>query len=355
MGNFTQLGSKITSGVSTTGNALNLADNILDNDTIVGDFMDMGEGNEFLTSILSGIKDFLHKIGEAYGFLKNLIAKVLDFVNKILSYLDLNKLFDALGIKYLLDLITTVVGATLFTGVLGDRQDFMSLLQKGCIDIDTDALRNPFSMFILAGIIMSLGCSGESRSFSLLDTTLKFETKEKYDLEMDSLKTELSVIDGLDSLDPAVLAIATAAQDALLVRELELTNAYEAEMERVDDIIHKTMFVSFVHAKPSSVENLLLDMSTLPSFTNSRYLSNSSIILPFIDKMVPEELEALDYAKLKDILNLFDPALITTPSTVLASLARDSIKSKPLSLSPTDITTDMLTLVKPSLGEYEPC
>ena len=364
-----KLDTKISGATSKAGNVLNLTDNIVGNDTVIGDFLDMGEGNDFLSGALSGIKDFLHKIGEAYGFLKNLINKVLAFINEVLSYLDLNKLFDALGLTSIMNTILDVIGFTLFNGVLGDREDFFNLLQKGCININRDGINNPLLSYILSGVIMGLGCGGEQHAFTLLDLTLKEEDETKFKEEEAGLLNELANLPLIEALTVTATdgTVTTTQPDADLVAHVgmlrddftqqlvTLRAAHEEKMDEHDTIIHNTIHIAFKHSKTEGIENLLLDMETVPAFTKSKFLANTQPILGFIDRIDLTTINELTYAKLIALLNKFDESLIDRKSFTLAYLARINMSRKQMSLSPSAITSDFRTLIKPSYGEYKPC
>lgn len=365
---------KISGATSKVGNALSLADNILDNDIIVSDFLKGTEIGDFASGILDGIKDFLHKIGEFFTYLKNIIAKVLEFIKKILAFLDLNNLFDALGLSSLLDLIGNVVSSDLLTGNIFDRDSLLGILSDGCVNIEQEnPFDNPMSFNVLSGLLLTLGCSGTVDAFDLLDKVLKVNTVETYTNTTEYIDTKITVIQGLDSTDETVSSIAQAQLDALVAERLLATNAYEDSINKTDTLLVKTFSTVFVLTKPENVEEVLFSMSRISAFDKAKYAGMTETMLLFIDKMdsmlaIPkaglthlENFRAesdLRFDTLMELLNRFDVSLSKIPSDLVSTLARIENESKTLVIGNdaepiSDLVRSMIRPVKISVGGVE--
>jgi len=353
---LTNIQKTLNSSISKTGNALNLSDNIVDNETVVGDFLTMSESAEFDSAILSGIKDFLHKAGEFNAFLQGIIKKVGEFLNKIISYLNLNNLFDALGIKFIADLLLDILGEALFYGILGDRSSILNFLKEGCINLNRDDGLFNMSLinFILTGIILALACAGEKDAFTLLDRILKTEKEEEYNNIIEGIDNSLGFIEGLESEDPIILNNARTRRDGLLANREEVTVKHNAEMDKIDRTIVKVFFLTFNKAEDSATEALLLDMAKLPSFDKAKGIRDTSLIVNFIDK-IDSSIEvkdddlllygsktSLNYNSLKDLLERFDNNL--KQSNLLSKLSK--LESLGIIVNPSNTARDITDLTR---------
>lgn len=363
----------VKGAVSLTGNALNLADNILDNDTIVGDFLDMGEDGDFISGVLKGIKDFLHTLSEVYGFLKNIINKALEFINKILSYLDLNNLFDALGIKKFADLIIRAVSIAVGSGYITDRLGLLSLLRQGCIDInDSNPLDNPLFNITLGVILLGLACSGESNSYTLLDKTLKHTHTEESKVVTDGYDNEITAIYGLDSADPTVKASAIASKDAILAKKQIAVEDLAEKDYKVDLKLARTFPLMLANSKPETTESVFIDMSKIPAFDIAKDTMDTTAFYPFIDK-IDENLDKSSHSELDkmrmtqlnyeeasgmlDRVTPVNPGKTYRPSKYLSTLARIDLKNEETNVSSVSpIDNKLLATIKPrefSIGEVK--
>jgi len=365
-----QLETKINGAMSKTGNALSLGDNIVDNETVVGEFLDMGEGDDFLSSLLGGIKDFLLKISGAYGFLKDIIGKAIDLIKKLVSYLDLNKLFDALGIKYLTDMMVGVLGDMFQYGVLSERSALLDTLHVGCIDLKKDApLDSPIANHTLTGILLGLACAGEPRAFTLLDKVLKNEENERHEDALNQIQTLINNLPLLN-LNPEqeglftdtekaayILEISKRDEEktALLLRIKNLEDLYKETLDSIDTRIAKIFLQSFNRAAPTSVESMLLDMSSLPAFERGRDAGDTKHIIMFVDKIddllssdvrdglvLSKTQTKLTYDTLIALLNRFDNSI--TQTRLLSTLAK--LKALSLDCTPSLIAPDIGDVVR---------
>lgn len=134
----------------------------------VGSYINKSEASKFLSE-LPGIKDLISAIENIVGEITAFIDKLLSMLEAILSWLDLNKIFDALGISELLNYIFDLVNNGLFGfGLPTDlRNRLLNLFKDACIELNGGNYnRDAVETFALSSLLIALACSGFDNTFS---------------------------------------------------------------------------------------------------------------------------------------------------------------------------------------------
>jgi hypothetical protein len=134
----------------------------------VGSYLNKSEASKFVSE-LPGIKDLITAIENIVGEITTFANKLLGMLNELLAWLNLNKIFDALGINKLLEFIFDLVDNGLFGfGLPADlRNDLLNLFKDACIDLDSsDYTKNSLESFALSSLLIALACSGYENTFS---------------------------------------------------------------------------------------------------------------------------------------------------------------------------------------------
>lgn len=178
----------------------NLRDNIekAEQQFKVQSFLETTEAGQYIAE-LPGIQDIVSALESAIGFVKDLINKILDIIEQILSFLNLNSILDALGIRRLVDFIFNLLETTLGFGLpIALREDIRRSFMQTCLNfrdsIDNNGFKVPsLEVFALSALLMGLLCSNSREGYNLIyHTYLNSGTIKTTRLDLDTARIELS-------------------------------------------------------------------------------------------------------------------------------------------------------------------
>lgn len=163
----------------------------------IGSYTHKSDAFKF-ASELPGVEDLIGVIENIVGEVTGFINTLLKALNDLLEWLNLNNIFDALGLNKLLEFIFGLVdfASNTFGLPIDIKNGLLNFFKEACIEVDSDVYtRDNIEQFALASLLIAFACSGYEKTFSTtLDLYMNTPTLTTLRDERDTLSSERAII-----------------------------------------------------------------------------------------------------------------------------------------------------------------
>jgi len=253
----------------------------------ISSYLTSSEASKYLSE-LPGLEDIISAIKGIIDTISKFAEMILGFLEKILAFLNLNKIVDALGLRSLLNFISSLIGSGL--GIVGlsagDRAGLNGLFNSACLPIGAATFSNGYDMnvlerFSILALILGLSCSLPGLAFTEMYTIMNNTT------EITTIKTEITSlqVDATSAANNPVFIFDAVANDYLVDQAKTDANVAAIELKiaelqlKLDDITTQIDYlfagmVPMIYSNADKIENM--QSASILGLTEE--LSNHSVI-----------------------------------------------------------------------------